>query len=64
MILDQKFCGILNERMGTLEVHDDYSNEVRRFLTITNEDRNVLTSHSCRGYVQQRWALSSILATL
>ncbi|OXG26314.1 26S proteasome regulatory subunit N6 [Cryptococcus neoformans Bt120] len=27
MILDQKFCGILNERMGTLEVHDDYSNE-------------------------------------
>lgn len=57
MILDQKFCGILNERMGTLEVHDDYSNEVRRFLTITNEDRNVLTSHSCRGYVQQRWAL-------
>lgn len=39
MILDQKFCGILNERLGTLEVHDDYSNEVRRFQTIKNEDR-------------------------
>lgn len=41
MILDQKFCGILNERMGTLEVHDDYSNEVSRFPNITNKDRNV-----------------------
>lgn len=57
MILDQKFCGILNERMGTLEVHDDYSNEVSRFSNITNKDRNVLTSYFCREYVQWRWAL-------
>lgn len=57
MILDQKFCGILNERMGTLEVHDDYSNEVSRCSNITNKDRNVLTSYFCREYVQWRWAL-------